>query len=410
MGDIEVDCPNLPCSCTTTRYTNFGRSNSPFDGRKKSFSKVDASLVSPFGETEHLPRNQFQIPYMFVDNDSNDIDMVSDDHSEILSGIKASSSRTQEPEKQDAVHQSGTKAIYPSSTNREKVSAPISMAKSVFFGTEYKMDHRKIGRALVINNMRYADRRQRPEREDSIKDASAMTNLLETLSFEPVTRRSGGQKEILINDVSSSQLMDIIKDARDPALNDYSDCDCFVMVILSYGIDGAVMCCEGETDKLIPVEQIISQFQADKCPSLAMKPKLFFMQLCPAFTYNIADCVKDTGSSSSRLQPEIQSIPTEADILCQVSTIPGIYGWYEDNSALSWYIEGLKEALQKHLYNPLRDGRRSGEIFDVIFHVNGLYLGKLEEQGIRPSQSYSVPHTTSTLTKSLHFLPKNRTM
>lgn len=88
------------------------------------------------------------------------------------------------------------------------------MAKSVFFGTEYKMDHRKIGRALVINNMRYADRRQRPEREDSIKDASAMTNLLETLSFEPVTRRSVGQKEILINDVSSSQLMDIIKDGR----------------------------------------------------------------------------------------------------------------------------------------------------------------------------------------------------
>lgn len=55
---------------------------------------------------------------MLVDNDSNDIDMVSDDHSEILSEIKASSSRPQEPEKQDTGHQSGTKAIYPSSTNR----------------------------------------------------------------------------------------------------------------------------------------------------------------------------------------------------------------------------------------------------------------------------------------------------
>lgn len=88
------------------------------------------------------------------------------------------------------------------------------MPRSVFFGTEYKMDHRKIGRALVINNMRYANRRQRPEREDSIKDASAITNLLETLSFESVTRRSGGQKEMLINDVSSTQLMDIIKDGR----------------------------------------------------------------------------------------------------------------------------------------------------------------------------------------------------
>lgn len=380
MGDIKVDGRNVHC----TRF-NMGQSN------------IDAMRFgSSFGETEQLRRNHSEL---VVDNDSNDIDMVT----------KASSSRTQEPEKQDTEHQSGTKVIYPSSANRDKVSTPISMPRSVFFGTEYKMDHRKIGRALVINNMRYANRRQRPEREDSIKDASAITNLLETLSFESVTRRSGGQKEMLINDVSSTQLMDIIKDATDPTLNDYSDCDCFVMVILSYGIDGAVMCCEGETDKLIPVEQIISQFQADKCPSLAMKPKLFFMQLCPAFVHNIADCVKDTGSSSTQLQPEIQSIPTEADILCQISTIPGIYGWYEGHSALSWYMEGLRDALQKHLYNPLREGRRSGEIFDVIFHVNQLYLSKLEEQGIRPSQSYSVPHTTSTLTKSLHFLPKNGT-
>ena len=62
-------------------------------------------------------------------------------------------------------------------------------------------------------------------------------------------------------------------------MNDYSDCDCFVMVVLSYGINGAIMCCEGETDKLIPVEDVIGQFTADKCPSLAMKPKLFFMQV-----------------------------------------------------------------------------------------------------------------------------------
>lgn len=40
----------------------------------------------------------------------------------------------------------------------------------------------------------------------------------------------------------------------DSVLNDYSDCDCFVMVVFSYGIDGVVMCCEGETDKLILVE------------------------------------------------------------------------------------------------------------------------------------------------------------
>lgn len=89
----------------------------PFGGREKSFSKADAQLVSRFGETEQLQRN-FENAYMYVDNGSNDIDMASDDHSKILLGIKASSSRPQKPEKQDTGHQSGTKAIYPSSTNR----------------------------------------------------------------------------------------------------------------------------------------------------------------------------------------------------------------------------------------------------------------------------------------------------
>lgn len=78
----------------------------------KSFSKVDARLLSRFGGDT---RNQFE-DYMIVDNDNSDV--VSDDHSEFLLGIKPSSNRTQEREKQDAGHQSGTKAIYPSSANR----------------------------------------------------------------------------------------------------------------------------------------------------------------------------------------------------------------------------------------------------------------------------------------------------
>lgn len=278
------------------------------------------------------------------------------------------------------------------------------MSHDVFFATAYKMDHPKRGRALIINNMNFADVNQRPERDDSIKDATALSNILERLMFEPITQ-SCGRKEVIVNDVSSTQLERLIQDATNPELNDYSDYDCFVMVVLSYGIDGAIMCPDGSTDKLVPVEKVIEPFKADKCPSLALKPKLFFMQLCPAFTYNIADSL--TGSGATPTEPEIRKIPTDSDILVQISTIPGSYSWYDDDNALSWYIEGLKETLQKNCYDPLRRGQKSREIYDILLHVNRLYLTKLRDQGISPGKSYSAPAVTSTLTKDLYFLPKS---
>jgi hypothetical protein len=85
----------------------------------------------------------------------------------------------------------------------------------------------------------------------------------------------------------------------------------------------------------------------------------------------------------------------------------GTYGWYEDDNALSWYIEGLKDTFQKNCYDPLRRGQRSREISDILLHVNRLYIGKLREQGICPSRHYSAPAITSTLTKDLYFRPKD---
>ena len=91
--------------------------------------------------------------------------------------------------------------------------------------------------------------------------------------------RGGCLLNATLTEMDENECRDFLFLATDPDVNDYSDCDCFVTVVLSYGINGAIMCCEGETDKLIPVEDVIGQFTADKCPSLAMKPKLFFMQV-----------------------------------------------------------------------------------------------------------------------------------
>ena len=59
------------------------------------------------------------------------------------------------------------------------------------------------------------------------------------------------------------------------AKEDHSDADCFVCVILSHGTDGHVYGTNGR----VSLDSLIKPFKGDECPSLAGKPKLFFVQV-----------------------------------------------------------------------------------------------------------------------------------
>lgn len=60
------------------------------------------------------------------------------------------------------------------------------------------------------------------------------------------------------------------------ANEDHSQNDCLAMVVLSHGINSTFVYAK---DNPYPVEVLWSAFTADKCPSLAGKPKLFFVQV-----------------------------------------------------------------------------------------------------------------------------------
>lgn len=53
--------------------------------------------------------------------------------------------------------------------------------------------------------------------------------------------------------------------------------DAFILVILSYGGVGTVMCTDGRE---VPLRDIINVFTTENCPNLKNKPKLFFIQAC----------------------------------------------------------------------------------------------------------------------------------
>ena len=62
------------------------------------------------------------------------------------------------------------------------------------------------------------------------------------------------------------------------ATEDHSNADCFACAILSHGEMGEVYGINGK----MKIDNITRNFKADICPTLAGKPKLFFIQVCMA--------------------------------------------------------------------------------------------------------------------------------
>lgn len=56
---------------------------------------------------------------------------------------------------------------------------------------------------------------------------------------------------------------------------DHKNNDCFVLAILSHGEEGYIW----GTDAMIYINDLIDLFKGTTCPSLAGKPKIFFIQV-----------------------------------------------------------------------------------------------------------------------------------
>lgn len=63
---------------------------------------------------------------------------------------------------------------------------------------------------------------------------------------------------------------------------DHSDADCLVIAIMTHGEKNSIYLSDGS---LIPVNSVWEEFEANACPTLAGKPKIFIIQvsnrLCP---------------------------------------------------------------------------------------------------------------------------------
>lgn len=175
-------------------------------------------------------------------------------------------------------------------------------------------------------------------------------------------------------DPTSSDYLHCLKELQNM---DHSRYDSFVCIILSHGSKG---CVYGTDGKKVAIDDLTGMFRGAYTPSLAGKPKLFFIQACQGQAGQAAIDVQ---------QDATNTVPNEADTLVSLSTVPG----YASNRSVtkgSWYISTLCYILNKHY--------KSVDLLSMLTLVNHA----LSEAADKLNEK-QIGHPSHTLRKQIYF-------
>ncbi|KAG8432688.1 hypothetical protein GDO86_017073 [Hymenochirus boettgeri] len=236
----------------------------------------------------------------------------------------------------------------------------------------YDMNNKCRGYCLIINNSHFMTAKKR---EGTDKDANELQSVFLWLLFDVK----------IVKDQNSEEIYNLLEKFHS---KDHSDRDCFVCCILTHGESGTVL---GVDDKVVPIREIMSYFTATKCKSLALKPKLFFIQACQGNQPQPASNIESDAKVPEETKPYVENIPQDADFLLGMSTVDG-YASYRDRNKGSWYIQALCKNLVEMV-------PRHEDILSILTKVNK-DVSKMEHSEGRKKQ---MPQPSYTLRKKLIF-------
>ncbi|KAG5267699.1 hypothetical protein AALO_G00224660 [Alosa alosa] len=198
----------------------------------------------------------------------------------------------------------------------------------------YNMNSKPRGTCVIFNNVNFTDGKKR---SGSDQDADALENTFKWLGFEVKVLRDRGVQDM------KDKLEELSKKVTD------ADC-CFICCVLSHGNATGVQGCD---NAVLPICDILSPFSGIRCPALAGKPKVFFIQACRGSEMqkkvNIqADSLgeKEVEFESDFSLDSIISIPEFADFLISMSTFEGCFALRNPERG-SWFIQSLCDHLTK---------------------------------------------------------------
>jgi len=259
------------------------------------------------------------------------------------------------------------------------VPAGISMPTSKD-AEQYNMNHRRRGKAYIFNHMNFDPRLQLRPRNGTNCDRDNLRIILRQLDFEVEVH----------DDLPFKEIERILESA---SMEDHSDADCILVTVLSHGELGILYA----NDQPYKPDRLWTHFSADKCRTLAGKPKMFLIQACQGdqldHGVNMTRTETDAGAASYK-------IPNHADFLIAYSTIPGFYSW-RNTTAGSWFVQAFCHVIQREAHSRdllsimTRVCRKVA--FDFQSNVPGDYVMHEKKQ---------IPCVTSMLTRDVMFTRK----
>jgi len=250
---------------------------------------------------------------------------------------------------------------------------------------KYNMNHKRRGKAIIFNHLNFHPSLGLNTRNGTNCDRDNLRINLRQLDFEVY----------VYDDLPGKDVERILEQT---SLEDHSEADCIFVAVLSHGELGTLYA----SDQMYKPDRIWSHFTADKCPSLAGKPKLFFIQACQGDQLDHGVKMVDTGKARTEADGvATYRIPSHADFLIAYSTVPGFYSWRNTTQG-SWFIQAFCHVIQKEGHSRdllsilTRVARRVA--FDFQSNVPNNY-GMHEKK--------QIPCITSMLTRDLVFIRKN---
>lgn len=275
----------------------------------------------------------------------------------------------------------------------------------------YKMDHPKRGLFLIFNHQYFTAYNKTKEENDQLgvrygtdEDVKSLKNSAKILGFEEV---------LVYDDLTKNKIFEILESKRN---ENHSENDCFVCVILTHGGDEDYLYADDEKYKLTEVAKF---YEADQCPSLAGKPKLFLVQACRGKKgddgIRVSLTVREGKDEVDGLKEEIQGlaqpesdeiewegdvkIPVAVDFLFARSTLPLHIAW-RNRCEGSWFIQCLTAVIRRY--------GTELELIQIMTLVNrkiayGFESNTEDEKSSGKKQTTSV---TTHLTAEMYFKPK----
>ncbi|XP_023177318.2 caspase-1 isoform X2 [Drosophila hydei] len=250
------------------------------------------------------------------------------------------------------------------------------------YAKEYNMNHKHRGQALIFNHETFDIPWLKPRPGTNV-DSEELRKALKRLDFDVTVHK----------DCTISEILDIVNKA---ASKDHSDNDCIAIAVLSHGEHGHLYA----KDVQYRLDSIWQYLTANNCPTLAGKPKLFFIQACQgdrldSGTTLVKNVTETDGDSSTSYK-----IPIHADFLFSYSTIPGYYSWRNTENG-SWFIQSLIKELNENgkEYNMLTLLTFVSQRVAVDYESNVPTSPMMDRQK-------QIPCVTSMLTRILRFTDK----